>query len=190
MSKESFNAKFARREKRERRTSLGSASAELPLCLSISLLMFAFPFTDLLFISARYALAFASCSAAARAAAAAPAFITNQQSSLSAVNISKEKLSEWSSKFSGIALQRYTTVVRGCPIPAGKSPTEYASVLSPQAVADSDYVYVYEVRALFSIEPLLKLDGFLFGPIQGLNEPLQITCVCQRVCEKPETLIK
>ncbi|MBX9689023.1 MAG: hypothetical protein K2X27_20105 [Candidatus Obscuribacterales bacterium] len=171
------------------RSKKANAACELPICLLVVILLIGFPFIDLLFISARFALLSYACAEAARAAAAAPSFVANEDDSLSAVNKSNEVLKKYLENFSGIEIISNSTEVLSCPLKPGEAYSLRSSPFSPSELRQ-DVVYQYRVTSEAKLEPLINFNGVLFGSIQGLTEPLRVSCVSQRVCEKPETLVK
>ncbi len=166
----------------------GSVCAELPLVMLVLFVMIGFPLFDLAAIGLRFAFVKYACEVAARDAACSPTFVSNNFSALSATNTAKRTVEKVCSQFSGITLHQVETTVIGLPMIPQKTPFE-----TTQPLTDTDtntYLYQYRVKVSAEIEPLITYNGNLFGQVPGLTAPLSLTCRMERVCEKPEGLIK
>ena len=169
----------------------GSLSAEMPICLTITLVLVAFPFIDLLALSMRYSLLVAACTAAGRSAPSAPTFVANPQNSLSAVNAAQAATNKWCASFTGIKLVSVATVAQPISLlSAGGDLPEQATPFTPEQINTDRFLYQYKIKVKAEIEPLVVYNGSIFGSIPGFTGPLAVECSSQRVCEKPEGLIR
>ncbi|MBY0547149.1 MAG: hypothetical protein K2W95_07635 [Candidatus Obscuribacterales bacterium] len=67
---------------------------------------------------------------------------------------------------------------------------ESFTAIAPESLKTKDYVYQYKVAMDVELTPMVTFNDALFGHIPGLTEPVRLKCIAQRVCEKPEGLVR
>jgi hypothetical protein len=167
--------------------------------LWIVFIVILFPLLTFGTMAMRYAFVNNAVSYAAEAAAQSGSYLVNPDSThLSAVNAAIAVLQQAKSSWSGININipsDITTSIVIEPLPTGSSaagtPTSQTMALtSAQMAVQSQNVYLIQVTAKASIQPLIPQNYWQGGMagIPGLNAPILVTCSQSKYFEDPTKL--
>ncbi len=169
--------------KRRNRAS-GQMVVELPFVIMILLLVVAFPLLDLATICLRATTVFAAARNAAHYASREQSFTSARATAIKMALATNER----ALRGVRIAPEDVVVTILGTPLKAGLPPINQTTPLDE--AKSKEYLYQLDVQVTGKVEPLLKLNSYLFGHVGGLTEDFPVKTSFRAMYERPNTLVK